>query len=74
MTFPRIPPPDPAPVEPFVALIEVQSVTTQLRKLFTGDIVIKPSTSKSGLHSCQGKYSIDGLTEKQVRAIAKVIG
>lgn len=77
--LPTNPIPDPveivAPVEPVVEpVVElVESVTTQLRKLFKGDIVIKPSNAKSGLQSCQGKYDVYGLTEKQVRKIAKVL-
>jgi hypothetical protein len=69
--LPTNPVPDPEPVGVVEPVIE--SVTTQLRNLFKGDIVIRPSNAKSGLQSTQGKYDVYGLTEKQVRQIAKVL-
>jgi hypothetical protein len=69
-----VPDPEPVAVPDFVVEPETKaSITAQLRSLFKGDIAIRPSNGKSGLQSCQGKYCIDGLTEKQVRQIAKVL-
>lgn len=44
----------------------------QARFLNTG-ILVRASNAKSGLKSCQGKFDLLGLTEKQVRQIAKML-
>ena len=50
-----------------------ESDVMRLRKLFKDGILVQATTVSQGVKSTQGKFNLIGLTERQVRKIAKVL-
>jgi len=67
--------PEYVPPTKLVSQGEVElSDTKKLQALFEGTgIILKASTVKDGLESCQGKFNLIGLTEAQCEKIAKIL-